>query len=61
MEKFYTCDEIAERYGVKRTTVWAWLRASLIPSYRFGKALRVKESDLLAFEESRMTAKASKE
>ncbi|MBQ3162399.1 MAG: helix-turn-helix domain-containing protein, partial [Oscillospiraceae bacterium] len=26
MENFYSCEQIAERYGVHVVTVWRWIR-----------------------------------
>ena len=45
MEKFYTCEEVAEMYRVKVSTVWAWVRAGKLKAvcvmngftgYKFG-------------------------
>lgn len=54
MEKLYTCAEIAERYSVKVDTVWEWIRNGSIPAVQIGRVYRVRESDLLAFEQKRM-------
>lgn len=50
MEKYYNCKQIADRYGVKNSTVWAWIREKKIPAVRIGKCYRVKESDLADLE-----------
>lgn len=55
MSKMYTCDEIAERYGVQVITVWDWIRKKKLPAINIGKAYRIREEDLIAFEESRLT------
>ncbi len=55
MEKLLTCEQVAERYGVKVTTVWAWIREKKLPAIRIGKGYRVKLEDLEAFEEARRT------
>ena len=54
MEKYYTCEEVAERYGVKVATVWDWIRQKKLPAICIGK-YRIKESDLLEFEQSNKT------
>lgn len=55
MSKMYTCEEIAERYGVKVITVWDWIRKKKMPALKIGKEYRIREEDIRAFEESRMT------
>ena len=57
MLKMYTCEEIAERYGVKIITVWEWIRLKKLPAIRIGKEYRIKEEDLKEFEESRRTVR----
>ena len=39
MSELFTCDQVAERYGVKTLTVWDWIR----------------QEDIEAFERERMT------
>lgn len=55
MGKLYTCDEVAERYGVKLITVWEWIRKKNLPAIKIGKMYRVREEDIKLFEESRRT------
>lgn len=55
MEKLYTCEEVAERYSVKAITVLEWIRQKKLPAINIGKGYRVKESDLLEFEQSNKT------
>lgn len=55
MEKFYSCEQVAERYGVKVETVWAWIREKRISAVKIGKSYRVKENDLAAFEKENQT------
>lgn len=55
MEKLYTCSEIAERYSVKVDTVWDWIRNGKIRVIAMGRQYRARESDLLAFEQDRLT------
>lgn len=58
MEKLYTCEQVAERYGVKIETVWTWIREQKLSAIQVGKSYRVKESDLLSFEEKNKTAES---
>lgn len=55
MSKMYTCEDIAERYGVQIITVWDWIRKKKLPAIKIGKGYRVTEEDLKAFEDSRRT------
>lgn len=55
LEKYYTCEEIAERYGVKVDTVRSWIKSEKLPAIFLGRVYRVKESDLLEFEHSNKT------
>lgn len=50
MEKRYSCDEVAEMYGVKKLTVWAWIRAGRLNAIRPGKNYFIRREDLEAFE-----------
>lgn len=59
MSKMYTCEEIAERYGVKVITVWDWIRKKKMPALKIGKEYRIREEDIRLFEESRMTTNVS--
>lgn len=52
MEKIYTCEEIAERYGVKLATVWGWIRDKRLIAFKVGKFYRIKETDLKKFEQA---------
>jgi excisionase family DNA binding protein len=52
-KKFYTCKEVAERYGVKETTVWEWIRTGKLDAMTFGSGrpiYRVPADALEAFE-----------
>ncbi|MFA9376266.1 MAG: helix-turn-helix domain-containing protein [Lachnotalea sp.] len=55
MTKLYTCEEVAERYGVKVITVWDWIRKKQLSAIKIGKSYRIKEEYLTAFEEARKT------
>ena len=55
MNKIYSCEEIAERYGVKISTVWDWIRKKKLVAMKIGKFYKVREEDLKKFENDRMT------
>ena len=55
MPKMYTCEEIAERYGVKTITIWDWIRKKKLPAIKLGKEYRISEDDIRDFEDSRRT------
>ena len=52
MEKLYSCEDVANRYGVKVETVWAWIRDKRLSAVKIGGGYRVRESDLAAFEKT---------
>ncbi|EIW19498.1 MULTISPECIES: helix-turn-helix domain-containing protein [Pelosinus] len=55
MEKFLTCDDVAERYGVKKITIWSWIREKKLNAIQTGKKYRIRPEDLKAFEDARMS------
>ena len=55
MERVYTCDEIAKRYGVKISTVYKWIRDGAMQAINIGKGYRIKESSVIEFEECNKT------
>lgn len=55
MEKYLTCEQIAQKYDVKLITVWAWIREKKLPAIKIGKMYRIKPEDLAEFEAARMT------
>ena len=57
MENFYTCEQVAERYGVKIATVWEWIREKKLPAIQIGRGYRIREKDLLTLEENSKTTK----
>lgn len=59
MGKLYTCDEVAERYQVKTSTVLSWIRGKKLCAIRISgsKLYRISEDDLIAFENTRRTIK----
>lgn len=50
MDNLYTCEQVANRYSVKKMTVWEWIRKGKLPAIKLGKEYRVREGDLQAFE-----------
>lgn len=57
MERCYTCEEVAQRYGVKLITVWDWIRKKKLPAVKAGKRYVVRPEDIAAFEAARQTIK----
>ncbi len=57
MSKLFTCEEVAERYGVQIITVWDWIRKKKLPAIKIGKSYRIREDDLLKYEEASRTVK----
>lgn len=55
MEKYLNCEQVAEKFGVKIITVWAWIREKKLPAIKLGKGYRITPEDLKVFEESRKT------
>lgn len=55
-EKTYlTTKELAERFNVSVSTVYAWSNKKLIPCLHFGRTKRFAFSDIQAFEERNRT------
>ena len=55
MEKFYSCEQIAERYSVHVVTVWRWIRKRQLPAIKIGKQYFITEEALADFERKRCT------
>lgn len=53
MEKLYTCEEVAERYSVKKFTVWNWIRSGKLKAIKPAKSYLITESELARFESSK--------
>ena len=47
--KFFTIEQVAERLDVSPRTVRRWITAGALPVHRFGRLVRVSETDLAAF------------
>ena len=50
MNKLYTCEEVAIRYGVKVITVWDWIRKGRLRAIKMPKGYRVSEEALTEYE-----------
>jgi excisionase family DNA binding protein len=48
-ERMFTPKDVAERMLVSHYTVIEWLRKGWLKGHKYGRAWRVKESDLQAF------------
>ncbi len=57
MEKFLSCEQVADRYSVKVSTVWSWVRNGRLSAVKIGKQYRIRESDLEKIELLNDTAK----
>lgn len=55
MEKLYTCEEVAERYGVNTATVKEWIRRKELPAIKVGREYRISEDAVKEFEEKNKT------
>lgn len=56
MDKLYSCEQVAERYGVKISTVWAWIREKKLQAVKIGRIYRVKPENLEEFEKTNLSA-----
>ena len=45
--RFLTVKQVAERLNVSERTVWRWIRESRLKVKRFGRTVRISESDLI--------------
>lgn len=55
MEKYFTSEEIAKRYGVTKWTVWSWVREKKIRAIKVGRSYMITTDALKEFENERMT------
>lgn len=60
MANMYTCEQVAQRYGVKTLTVWDWIRKKKLPAIKLGRDYRIRQEDLDAFEQARLTVGSEK-
>ncbi|MGJ7456964.1 helix-turn-helix transcriptional regulator [Halomonas sp. RA08-2] len=56
--KYYSDKQLAERFGVTRSTIWRWVKIGLLPApVRLTKGCtRWRSPDIEAWEESREVA-----
>ena len=47
--RFYTVAQVADLLAVSSRTVRRWVAAGDLPAHRFGRRVRISESDLRAF------------
>lgn len=50
MEKRYTCEEVAEYYHVKVTTVYDWIKRGILPAMKIGKRYIITPEQIEQFE-----------
>ena len=57
MGNFLTCEQVAQRYGVKVCSVREWIKSNRLPSLKLAGAAgyRVSPADLEAFEKQNRT------
>ncbi len=48
-EKYLSRNDVARRLNVSPITVGRWLQSGKLPEYKFGKSIRILESDLDKF------------
>lgn len=48
-KEFFTTQELAELLQLKVATIYKYVREDKLPTYKFGKALRFRNSDVEAF------------
>lgn len=55
LEKYLSCEQVAEKFGVKIITVWSWIREKKLKAIKSGKRYHIRPEDLAEFEELRKT------
>lgn len=57
MEKYLTCERVAEKYGVTVCTVREWIKGKKLPALKLAGAAgyRIRSEDLDAFEKRHFT------
>jgi len=54
-ERYYSIEEVAKMLKVAYLTVYRWIQAKRLTSYKAGKQYRIKESDFNNFVEKYKT------
>lgn len=49
--EFYTSDDLCEMFKINRVTLYRWVNQKKITSYKVGKALLFKKSEVAKFIE----------
>lgn len=57
MSEYLNCEQVATLYGIKKLTVWDWIRKKKLPAIKIGKEYRIRTDDLEEFENRRRTIK----
>jgi excisionase family DNA binding protein len=57
MEKFRTCAEVAELFGVRKKTVYEWVKKGKLVAFYTGKVYRFRPEDIEKCIKSGMTNK----
>jgi excisionase family DNA binding protein len=58
MSEFFTCEQVAERYGVKVFAVREWIKLGKLRAIKLaGKNYRIRSEDLADFEKEYETGK----
>jgi excisionase family DNA binding protein len=47
MDKLLTPQEVAEKLGVKKSTIYSWTHQGFIPFTKAGRLLRFRETDVM--------------
>ena len=45
-QEFYSLQQIAEKLGMSRMTIYRYVKSKKLPAYQFGRDFRVRQSDL---------------
>jgi DNA binding domain, excisionase family len=54
-KEYFSCDAVADKYGVKKKTVWEWIRTKKLNAVKIGRQYFVRAEDMEEFENSRCT------
>lgn len=61
IEKFFTTEQVANILQVHPFTILKFIKQGKLPGIKLGRVYRIKESDVKAFLEERMTTKKPKQ